>query len=145
MKWVIFNSFLFINTIFPTIILGDTLKLLSEIISANKGAQTTLYGLIRCSALHYASTAKMMSDPKAKELVEGGKKMADQFNYAANKVSKDLNIKMSKEQILENITNIIEEYDKTWKKNYAKTGQDWGEITFEDLKVCSVLHAAITG
>ena len=41
MKWVIFNSFLFINTIFPTIILGDTLKPLNEIISANKGAQTT--------------------------------------------------------------------------------------------------------
>lgn len=61
--------------------------------------------------------------------------MLDQFNYAANKVYKDLNIKMSKEQILENITNITQEYDKTWKKNYAKTGQDWGEITFEDIKV----------
>ena len=31
------------------------------------------------------------------------------------------------------------------EKNYAKIGQDWGEITFDDPKVCSVPHAAITG
>ena len=108
-----------------------------------KGA---LYGLIRCSALYYASSSKISTyerKEEAKTVSENGKKIANQFNSAANIFAKQSNLSMTAKQILENIENIMVSYEKTWKMNYANTGKDWGKITYQDLKVCSDIRKSL--
>jgi hypothetical protein len=108
-----------------------------------KGA---LYGLIRCSALHYASSSKVLTyerKEEAKTASEKGGKIANKFNFAANLFANKSNLPMTAKQILANIENIMVAYDELWKRNYANTGKDWGKLTYQDLKACSDIREAL--
>jgi hypothetical protein len=105
-----------------------------------------LYGLVRCSALNYATSFKISNyenKEEAKSNSKIAKNIADHFNSAANLFVKNHNLSMTTKQILENIENIIDSYDKIWKQNYANIGKDWGAMTYQDLKVCSEIRAAL--
>ena len=102
--------------------------------------------MIRCSALHYASSSKLLNYENQEEATiasEKGREIADQLNAAANWFVKKSNLSMTAEQILENIENIMIAYDKLWKENYAITGKDWGELTYQDLNVCLAIRKAL--
>jgi len=108
--------------------------------------KVALYALVRCSALHYASSSKILTyegKKEAKTASEKGRKIANQFNSAANIFVKKSNLSMTAKQILENIENIMVSYDKTWKINYANTGKEWGKMTYQDLKVCSEIRKSL--
>jgi hypothetical protein len=117
-------------------------KPLQEVLKSGT-PQIALYGLIRCSALFYASSFKHKLDydkeESTKKVINEGEKVAKNFNLLANLFVKKSKLSMTPKQISENIEKIMGEYDIIWKNNYSRTGNDFGQLTLQDLKVCSEL------
>jgi hypothetical protein len=145
------NKFLLITIIYFSQIfnnvLGSELKPLSEILKSDTSEQTVLYSLLRCSALHHSSSNKVLNSTETnkQKVYEDGKKNAGLFALSAFTMNKQRKLQMSSKQIENNIINIYDAYIKKWKINYANTGNEYGEMTLEDLKVCkSILTSIIT-
>ena len=138
---VIFMSF----QVVPQIASAE-MKPLTEILKSEQSPATYLYMAYRCAALNlgWAQLLGNVANNEGEVEKQNAITRSGDFYKVAIQIIQKSEFNTTPEQAAQNVSDIFDNYDTIWKKNYSNTGMNAGEMTMEDTKACAVFHKSLS-
>ena len=122
------------------------MKPLTEILKSEQSPATYLYMAYRCAALSlgWAQLLGNVANNEGEVEKQNAIKRSGDFYKVAIQIIQKSEFNTTPEQAAQNVSDIFDNYNTIWNKNYSNTGRNTGEMTMEDTKACAVFHKSLS-